>query len=146
FTDTKKINDGKWHEITVVFKLASGITFYVDGTQTSTFAMSGVAMTAASYFQMGLNPWTPYGTYFTGTMDEVRIYNRALSAADVSALTQPYAPIVSLTAPTNNQIVSGSTSLTATATDQAGIAKVQFQVDGAAFGSVTTAPYTLNLD
>jgi hypothetical protein len=35
-----------------------------------------------------VNPYTPAATYFTGSIDEVRVYNRALSAAEVSAVYQ----------------------------------------------------------
>ena len=36
--------------------------------------------------QLGLNAWTPYGNYFTGNLNQVRIYDSALAASDVSAL------------------------------------------------------------
>jgi len=54
-------------------------------------------------------------------------------------------PTVSLTAPTNGATVSGSTSLTATASDASGIAGVQFQVNGANLGSEdTVSPYSVS--
>ena len=51
-------------------------------------------------------------------------------------------PTVSLTAPTNNQNVSGSQVMTATATDNVGIASVQFLVNGNVVGTDTSAPYS----
>lgn len=53
-------------------------------------------------------------------------------------------PAVSLTAPAGGATVSGaSTQVTATASDNVGVAGVQFQVDGANVGSEdTAAPYT----
>jgi len=57
-------------------------------------------------------------------------------------------PVVSVTAPVNNAVVSGSIPLTATATDSGGsVAFVQFQVDGANNGGqLASAPYNSSLD
>jgi hypothetical protein len=55
------------------------------------------------------------------------------------------APTVSITAPTNNATVAGSVGVTANASDNVGVASVQFYLDGnTALGSpVTTTPYTV---
>src|SRR5206468_3534531 len=45
------------------------------------------------------------------------------------------APTVSITAPTGGSNVSGTTTVSATASDNVGVAGVQFQLDGAALGS-----------
>ncbi|MGH7995576.1 MAG: Ig-like domain-containing protein [Opitutaceae bacterium] len=56
-------------------------------------------------------------------------------------------PTVSITAPTGGAQVSGTETVSASASDNVGVAGVQFQLDGAALGSeVTTAPYTYNWD
>lgn len=57
-------------------------------------------------------------------------------------------PTVSVTAPTNGATVSGSNvSVTANASDDVGVASVQFQLDGANLGSLdTTSPYTTTWD
>jgi len=88
-TDVTKINDGNWHHIAVVIKLGVSVTFYVDGALSSSFSVDSAANSANSDLQFGLNPYAPYGTYFTGSMDEVRIYDRALSAGDVASLFHP---------------------------------------------------------
>jgi hypothetical protein len=52
-------------------------------------------------------------------------------------------PTISLTAPANGATVSGTVSITATASDNVGVTGVQFEIDGANAGSlVTTAPYS----
>jgi len=51
-------------------------------------------------------------------------------------------PQVTITAPANNATVSGTTTITATASDAAGISKVEFYVDGVLKGTDYTAPYT----
>jgi hypothetical protein len=56
------------------------------------------------------------------------------------------APTVALTAPTGGN-VSGDVTLTATASDNVGVASVQFRVDGQDIGSPdTTSPYQLSWD
>ncbi len=52
------------------------------------------------------------------------------------------APTVSITSPANNASVSGTVTLTATASDDVGVVGVRFRVNGADVGSEdTTAPY-----
>src|SRR4029077_16544844 len=48
-----------------------------------------------------------------------------------------------ITAPANGATVSSTISITANASDNVGVASVQFQVDGANFGGLdTTSPYS----
>ncbi|WP_225409655.1 extracellular catalytic domain type 1 short-chain-length polyhydroxyalkanoate depolymerase [Stigmatella hybrida] len=51
------------------------------------------------------------------------------------------APTVSLSAPVNGASVSGVVRITANATDNVGVAQVQFLVDGTPVGTDTTPPY-----
>lgn len=61
---------------------------------TATFYVNGQAAGSAAYTLIGdgTNVWTDIGVdeglteYFNGTMDDVRMYSRALSAADIAAL------------------------------------------------------------
>lgn len=75
----------------------------------------------------------------TLTVDDLGIDDAAPTG---SADTTP--PVVSLTAPSANSTVAGIVPLTATATDNVGIDRVDFLVDGAVVGSSSTQPYTLN--
>jgi hypothetical protein len=52
------------------------------------------------------------------------------------------APSVSLTSPANGATVAGPLSLTATASDDHGLARVDFSLDGTLLASDPTAPYT----
>ncbi len=55
------------------------------------------------------------------------------------------APTVSLTAPADGATVSGTVTLSATASDNVGVAGVQFLVDGAPLGAEdTTSPYSVS--
>jgi chitinase len=54
------------------------------------------------------------------------------------------APAVSITSPQNLGVVSGTVTVTASASDNVGVAGVQFRVDGAPLGAEdTTAPYSV---
>jgi len=67
----------------------------------------------------------------------------AVKVSNTTPDTTP--PTVSLTAPANGATVSSTISITATASDNVGVASVQFQLDGANFGSiVTAAPYSVS--
>lgn len=57
-------------------------------------------------------------------------------------------PVVTITAPANNSTVSGTITLTATASDpDSSVSFLQFQIDGANLGAqLTSMPYSLSLD
>jgi hypothetical protein len=159
-TDTKKINDGNWHHVAVVVILGQSATFYIDGTQTSSFQFPSAAGTSPSPFQLGNIDYVYYAYPFTGALDEVNVFNAALSASQVASLigaTRPVVtppsgpppdttpPTVSISSPTQSQTVSGTITVTASASDNVGVAGVKFQLDGVALGvEQTTAPYSVS--
>ena len=56
-------------------------------------------------------------------------------------------PTVGLTAPADGATVSGSTTVTATASDDNGVTSVQFKLDGNDLGPAdTTSPYSISWD
>jgi beta-lactamase superfamily II metal-dependent hydrolase len=55
-------------------------------------------------------------------------------------------PITSITAPLNGATVSGTTSVTASASDNVGVTKVEFYLDGALKSTDTTSPYSWSWD
>jgi hypothetical protein len=59
------------------------LRLYVNGTQVATKAFSGAMAATASPLRIGGN--AVWGEYFTGLIDEVRVYNRALSATEIGA-------------------------------------------------------------
>jgi PKD repeat protein len=56
------------------------------------------------------------------------------------------APVAAVTAPTAGGSVTGTVALAATATDDVGVTRVSFFVNGAFLGTDTTEPYTFNWD
>jgi hypothetical protein len=59
------------------------LRLYVNGVQVAILAWTGTIATSANPLQIGGD--SIYGQYFQGQIDEVRIYNRALSASEVLA-------------------------------------------------------------
>lgn len=128
------------------------IRLYVNGAQvatspaavTGTMSDNGVA-TRIGGRQDGQLP-------FRGRIDEVQIYDRALSLSEVQAIylgnfldTTP--PTVNITYPPAGVQVSGTITVTASATDNVSLAGVQFKVDGVNIGAEdTAAPFELPLD
>jgi len=90
---TKPVNDGQWHQIVGVREKGSLAKIYVDGILNATTADPGFAM---SYGTIGLEFGGSYDSRFggfppstnteplNGTIDELRIYNRSLSAQEIS--------------------------------------------------------------
>ncbi len=52
-------------------------------------------------------------------------------------------PVVSITAPTSGSIISGTATISANATDNAGVTKVDFYQDATLLGTHTTTPYSI---
>lgn len=76
------INDGDWHHVGYVYSGSGAITIYRDGVA---YAGTISALnTPLQFAALGLNSESV--AKFEGTMDDVRIYNRALTAGEVAAI------------------------------------------------------------
>jgi len=130
----------------------SSLVFYVNGVATRTTAVTGNIQTSTMSLRIGGN--TIWGEYFQGQIDEVRVYNRALTQSEIQTdMVTPIAsgggqqdttaPSVSVIAPAEGATVSGTVTISADAADNVGIVGVQFKLDGANVGSEdTTSPYS----
>jgi hypothetical protein len=91
---TTGYNNGLWHLVTYVVDL-TGATLYVDGAPVRSLAWTGPAgpPTTTQPVHVGHYPGAFGGVeYFPGSIDDVRLYNRALSAAEISALYRAVVP------------------------------------------------------
>ena len=59
------------------------LRLYVNGVQVSSVAKTGAITASTNALQIGGD--SIYGQYFPGTIDEIRIYNRALSATEIQS-------------------------------------------------------------
>jgi len=71
---------GVWTHLAATYD-GTTLRLYVNGTQVSTLAIAGTILTSASQLKIGGN--SIWGEWFTGLIDEVRVYNRALTAAEI---------------------------------------------------------------
>ena len=94
-TNTKVVTDNKWHNIVGVWNRAGNFETYIDGMSDGVVSISscnGVDMNTAYHFLIGTyGDVTGLGGIKTtlslkGLLDEVRIYNRALSSTEIKQL------------------------------------------------------------
>jgi hypothetical protein len=69
-----------WSHVAVTYDGAT-IRLYINGTQVATRAAGGAIQTVSNPLSIGGNQ--PYGEYFQGLIDEVRVYGRALTQAEI---------------------------------------------------------------
>jgi type II secretory pathway pseudopilin PulG len=83
-----KVNDGNWHHI-VVTRNEADIRIYVDGVLDRTASSyTGSVENTSNLF---LGRYSPTAIrFFNGSIDDVRIYNRALSASEISQIYNSY--------------------------------------------------------
>ena len=84
-------NDNNWHLATATFSSSAGMKLYMDGVQVAANASYTTAEYTTGYWRIGYDnlsgwPSAPSSFYFDGTMDDILIYHRALSAAEVAIL------------------------------------------------------------
>jgi hypothetical protein len=79
-----------WTHVALTYDGAM-LRLYVNGVQVASGAQAGSLQTPATPLRIGGN--VPYGEYFEGLIDEVRVYNRALSATEIQTdLNTPVTP------------------------------------------------------
>jgi concanavalin A-like lectin/glucanase superfamily protein len=83
---TATVPAGSWHHVAGTFD-GQRITVYIDGGQAATAtARGGISPSAGTNLLVGADP-IDAAAKFTGAIDEVRVYQRALPAAEIAALS-----------------------------------------------------------
>jgi len=89
---TTTLNDGNWHYLAITYAYAANwsVTAYIDGVQTGNInlpaTIGSVNDTSAVIGSMGGGS----AGMVIGSVDDVRVYNRALSAAEIASLYTNY--------------------------------------------------------
>jgi len=80
------LRDDTWHYVAVTADRNAYLIFYVDGIQKgqNDISIKGNIDSVSDIF-IGWEEQNPSATYFNGVIDEVRIYDRALSAQEIQA-------------------------------------------------------------
>lgn len=72
-----------WHFYTAVFNGDNTVTFYMDGVnKLTTIAPCTINTASGNGVSIGVGRWG----YYSGSLDDVRVYNRALSASEIKQL------------------------------------------------------------
>ena len=77
-----KLAANTWSHVALTYDGAT-LALYLNGIQVSSQPQTGTLLTSTNPLQIGGD--SIYGQYFSGTIDEVRIYNTALNQAQVQA-------------------------------------------------------------
>ena len=77
---TAQLPLGVWSHLAATYD-GSVLALYVNGVQVSTLLASGSIVTSAGGLKVGGN--AVWGEWFSGLVDEVRLYNRALTATEI---------------------------------------------------------------
>ncbi len=140
-----------WTHLAMTYD-GSNARLYVNGGQVGVAAVPGALRSSTNALTIGGN--TVWGEWFAGQIDDLRIYNRVLSAGEITTdMSTPVGgapapdttpPSVSITSPAAAALVSGNVTIAASASDNSGtVANVQFLVDGAPIGGPdSAAPFT----
>jgi Big-like domain-containing protein len=115
---------------------AAGHTFCVDPAWMNNFGMGNNGQFAATD--------TGQSWYFAAVQIRSDTWPGPVGTTGAGADTVP--PTVSLTAPAAGATLSGTVSVTATASDNVGVVGVEFKVNGNTVSDDTTAPYSYSWD
>ena len=120
-----------WTHLAMTYDGAT-LRLFVNAVEVSSLAAPGAVMSTANPLSIGGNSvWN--NEWFAGRLDEIRIYNRALTPAQIQTdMKTPVGgtpnpdttpPTVKMTAPAHGAFVGASVSVAATATDTVGVIK-----------------------
>jgi len=122
----------------------ASVTFKVDGN------IVGTSLAIAP-FTVSLNTTTLTNGSHTISATAVSLSNLSATVSVTVTVSNAVAskdtipPTVSITSPANNSTVSRTVSITANASDNVGVASIQFKADGTNLGNaVTSSPYTIS--
>jgi outer membrane protein assembly factor BamB len=103
---TSALAANTWSYLTETYD-GSTLKLYVNGTQVASVAHTGAIATSTNALQIGGD--TIYSQYFAGLIDEVRVYNVALTAAQIqSDMTTPVGSSSDTTPPTQPGTLSAN--------------------------------------
>ena len=111
----------------------------------SPFALGGVGATQT--VRVRFTPTTTTTASATVSFTANGGSNSAIATGSGAALADTTPPTIAMTAPLAGATVSGKVTVSASATDNVGVAGVQFKLDGVSLGvQVTTPPYAVTWD
>ncbi len=147
---------GVWYHIAGVYNATTQtLDVYLNGQLDDGPLLGTVTASQQNSTQPVYIGQRPSGGFFhNGRVDDVRIYNRALTATEINTdMNTPLGnaggdttpPTVALTAPADGSTVNATVTVSANASDNTGVVGVQFLLDGNPLGAEdTTSPYSVS--
>src|SRR6266850_3026051 len=135
-----------WTHLAATYDGAT-LRLFFNGILAASYSVPGTMSNLGGALRFGGN--AVWGEYFGGRLDEIRIYDRALSVDEIqldaatpigeSPGPDVTPPTVSVTSPAGGR-VSGTVRIKAAANDNFGIAGVQFRLNDSNFGAEDVLP------
>ncbi len=90
YVTASEVNDGEWHSVILTRDMAQDqVVVYIDGTaEIDNLALVALSLTGPPWIGVGNNPCdvSMARGYFPGQVDELRFYDRVLTAAEIRLL------------------------------------------------------------
>jgi len=83
------LNDGQWHNITLVYETGLRYSLYIDSHLDTATSVPANWIVANDASPLTIGVWPAYSSYFNGSIDDIRLYNKALTASEVYAIYDP---------------------------------------------------------
>ncbi|MFL5348626.1 MAG: PHB depolymerase family esterase [Hyalangium sp.] len=129
------VNDGTDHVVDSATKSGLGPLAEATWTQRANIDLSAYANKTVTL------KFVATATDTGSNTSRAKAWVDSITVGPASTSADTTAPTVSLTAPTNGATVSGTVDVAASASDSAGVSKVEFYVDGALASTDTASPF-----
>jgi methionine-rich copper-binding protein CopC len=139
----------QWTHLTATYGPDTTVRLYVNGELAGSLLTDGSITTSSLPLRFGGNAQD--GEFFTGVLDNIRIYNRALNAGEIKVdMSTPVGgaiettpPFVSISSPANGNSIAGVKTISIGASDNVAVAAVEVLVNGQLLGTATrTGPFS----
>jgi hypothetical protein len=149
--DSGSVPSNSWSHFAATYD-GSAMKLYLDGEEVGSIAKTGNVDSNSDATWIGGNP--SGSNYFDGQIDDLQIYKTALDPLQVLSLANGVEPTgatedttspqVDFTSPENNSTVDGTVALEVNASDNIGVTKVSYFLDGSTtpFSTDTSSPYS----
>lgn len=140
-TTTRGGGYGYWNGTSFSSPIAAGIAALIvsaDPLLTNAQVVDIITQNADDLGALGFDPYYGHG--------RVNVYASLVAAMEAVPEPDTTEPSVSITSPQDGSTVSGSITVSASATDDVGVERVELYIDGALFATSTTEPYRFYWD
>ena len=139
-----------WHQIAIVFRDPNTTDLFLDGVLIpwGTLPTAATSFRPGGVFHIG-SITSPGGNTFSGTIDDVRVYNRALFDGEVKALykyeaTPPIQSPVFVSQPVSQTVNSGDNVVLSIGLQAAGTYNYQWQLNEQNIAGATASSLSVN--